>query len=241
MGEMMKDGCCKDRSEGAGPGGEDSSLTTLRRTFGRFLERGIVEDFLKRRDIGSIINGSRCVVTCMFCDVCGFTALSERLPPTVLFRTLNTYFSEIIDVIIGHGGTIDKFVGDSIMVIFGAPVPRQDHALKAVRCAVEIQRKALSLQDSCSGDDPPMSLGIGINSGEVVAGCLGNSSRMDYTVLGDVINTAARLEGRTGPGQILIGPGTFSMVDGSCECRRLGPLLLKGKTSSTETYEVLYT
>lgn len=216
-------------------------MPALRSVFGRFLERGVVEELLKSPDIGNIVKGGRCVVSCMFCDVCGFTALSESISPTVLFRLLNAYFSEIIDVVIGHGGTIDKFVGDSIMVVFGAPVRQQDHALRAVRCAVDIQRKARSLHGSGAGYAPRISFGIGINSGEVVAGCLGNSSRMDYTVLGDVINIAARLEGRTGPGQILIGSETFSQVNDSCECRSLGPLQLKGKTSATETYEVHYT
>jgi adenylate cyclase len=234
--QKMSGSCPEDH--GCKKSGPISPLS-LRKTFGRFLERDVVEQLIDYHDIAQFVHGTKCTVTCMFCDVCGFTALSEKLAPMKLFQLLNTYFANIINVVTQHNGTIDKFIGDSVMVVFGAPVPQPDHAVRAVRCAIDIQKKISSVND-CAGDNLQLHFGIGINTGEVVAGCLGNDSRMDYTVLGDVINTAARLEGRTGPGQILLGPGTSSLVKGACKCRRIDPLKLKGKSGFIETYEVFY-
>jgi adenylate cyclase len=137
-----------------------------------------------------------------------------------------------------YEGTIDKFIGDSVMVVFGAPIEQTDQELRAVQCAIAIQQKVAEINRT--EETVPIHIGIGINSGEVIAGCLGSDRRMDYTILGDVVNTAARLESQAQPDQILIGSETYAAVQDQVECRGIGSLKLKGKVESLEVFEVVY-
>jgi adenylate cyclase len=188
-------------------------------------------------DFERIIEGERRDVTCFFCDVRGFTSRAEQSSAVDLFSTLNNYFREIIDIVFQYQGTIDKFIGDSVMVVFGAPLAQANHALLAVKCAISIQQKVTELNHQV---DFPITMGIGINSGEVIAGCIGSDRRMDYTVLGDVVNIAARLESQAQPNQILIGPTTYEAIRSTISCREVGALQLKGKADPLEAFEVIY-
>ena len=163
--------------------------------------------------------------------------LAEGMGPTELFGLLNLYFKQIIHIVQEHGGTIDKFVGDCVMVLFGAPVDAGDQEWRAVRCAVEIQRVIAELNASRPGQ-ATLQMGIGINTGEAMTGCLGSAERMDYTALGDTVNTAARLESRAQGGQVLVGPATAEAVRGRIDCVSVGPLQLKGKMEAIEAFEV---
>lgn len=213
----------------------------LRDMFSRFVNRQVVERIMNRWDFAKIVEGERRKATCMFCDVRNFTSYAENASPDEIFVLLNNYFRDIIEIAFNYEGTIDKFIGDSIMLVFGAPTDQEDQELRAVLCAIEIQKKVSEI-NQCRGNTLPiqLQLGIGINTGNVVAGCLGSERRMDYTVLGDVINTAARIESRAAANQILISSETFLAVQEHIPCRSIGVLVLKGKVETVEAFEVVY-
>jgi adenylate cyclase len=190
-------------------------------------------------DVEPMMLGERKHITCMFVDVRGFTALSERLSPNDIFKLLNVYFAEIITIIFSFDGTIDKFIGDSIMVIFGAPMDQTDHALRAAQCAIEIQAKVKEINAQKNLHEA-IGMGIGINTGYAIAGCLGSPERSDYTVIGDTVNTAQRIESQSLKGQILVGPATHDKVQDALQCRSLGARKLKGKSEPVEIFEVVF-
>lgn len=217
---------------------ETARATLIQDLFGRFVTQQLVEKLIDQPNFDAIIEGERRRITCLFCDVRGFTTWSERSSPADVFLMLNRYFRDIIDIVFRYEGTIDKFIGDSVMVVFGAPLAQTDQELRAAQCAIAIQQKVADLNQN--NLQQPIQVGIGINSGEVIAGCLGSYRRMDYTVIGDVVNTAARLESVAQPGQILLGPETYRVIHDQVSCRAIGSLKLKGKAQAIEAVEVLY-
>jgi adenylate cyclase len=170
----------------------------------------------------------------------GFTPLAERLSPEEVVATLNEFYSLMIDATFANDGTLDKFLGDAVMAIFGAPVPHPDHCMRAIRTALRMQTQIaeLSNQRLAQGKDPIM-IGIGVSAGEAVAGSVGTESRMEYTVIGDRVNLAARLEANALPGQILISKATYDRVADQVEARSLGSVRVKGKEENVAIYEVL--
>lgn len=217
---------------------ESLRASLIQAMFSRFVTQNLVERIMSQQDFERIVEGERRDVTCTFCDVRGFTSRSEQCSPTEIFLILNRYFQEIIDIIAEYEGTIDKFIGDSIMIVFGAPMEQSDHQLLAVKCAIAIQQKIAQINQN--QDLTPIHIGIGINSGEVVAGCLGSDRRMDYTVLGDVVNTAARIESQAQANQILIGVSTYHAIKENIKCETIGSLTLKGKAEPLEVFQVIY-
>jgi len=213
--------------------------TQIQDMFSRFVTRQVVERILHQSDFTKIIEGERRKATCMFCDIRNFTSYAENNSPDEIFARLNDYFRDIIEIVFDYEGTIDKFIGDSIMLVFGAPTEQEDQELRAVRCAIDIQKKVADINQG-TVDKTPINIGIGINTGEVIAGCLGSDRRMDYTVLGDVVNIAARLESKASAGQILISHDTFQAVRDYISCQSIGNLSLKGKSQLLEAFEVLY-
>ena len=178
-------------------------------------------------------------ITVLFTDVVGFTSLSESLPPSEVAKLLNTYFTIMADVIFRHEGTLDKFIGDAIMAVFGAPFPHDDHAERAIRAALEMDEE---LREFNAGRTDAVKLDIrtGINSGRCVVGNIGSSSRVDFTVLGDAVNVASRIEQYVArPGTIAIGESTQQMVADRFELKGLGPQQLKGLKKQISVYEVL--
>jgi len=138
--------------------------------------------------------------TILFSDIRGFSALAERLPPREVATVLAKHLAAMAEVVLAHGGTIDKFAGDAVMAVFGAPDPQADHAERALRCAVAMQARQAELN---AEGDLPLDMGIGVNTGIVVAGTVGGGGRLDYTVVGDAVNVAQRLQSVAGPGEIL--------------------------------------
>jgi len=205
--------------------------------FRRFVDDAVIDQFIAAPDLDAALQGRRVDATCLFCDIRGFTTFAERHDPREVFVVLNELIDEIIAVVIRHGGMVDKIIGDSVMALFGLPVYMPNHAAAAVSCAREIQARI-----SAMGRENPLraalKVGIGVNSGELAAGCLGNAQRMDYTVLGDVVNTAARLEARAAPGQVLLGGGTRAQLEGAVETRDLGDTMLKGKSEPVRIFEL---
>ncbi len=156
--------------------------------------------------------GSRREVTMLFADIRGFTGMSERHPPEEMVATLNEYFEVMVDVLFRHGGTLDKYVGDEIIGLFGAPVELADAPLRSARCALDMMR-ALEEFNRLRSDQgrERISIGIGINTGPVIAGAIGSSRTLQYTVIGDAVNIAARLCSMAKPGEIIISESTLQM------------------------------
>jgi adenylate cyclase len=178
--------------------------------------------------------------TVLFCDLAGFTTFCEHHEPEQVGTLLNSYLGTMTETVFAHGGTVDKFIGDAVMCIFGAPFSSADDALRGVRCAIDMRRNFRSLVRSGAVGEDAMALDvhIGVNTGKVVAGTVGSPRRMEYTALGDTVNTAARLEGVAKTGQIVVGPATAAMVGALIPLRAMGAHQLKGKGAGLELYEV---
>ena len=177
-------------------------------------------------------------VTVLFTDIVSFTPLSERLAATEVSILLNHYFRRMTDIIFDYNGTLDKYIGDAIMAVFGAPIERENDAERAIMAALEMRKSLFQMMETVE-PDKRFDVRLGINSGKVVAGNLGSPKRMDYTVIGDTVNTASRLESIGEPNQILIGENTYSLVKGKFNIREVGERLVKGKTQAVMVYEVL--
>ena len=180
-------------------------------------------------------------VTILFSDIRGFTAFSETRRPEQIVGLLNDYFEEMVEIIFHNEGTLDKFVGDEIMALFGAPVGQADDPARALRTAVEMQRGLQVMNERWrDAGIPEFTVGIGINSGEVTAGFIGSSKAMEYTVIGDVVNTAARFCGIAAAGEILVGAATYARVRDEFAFEALQPMNMKNKEQPVQVYRVLY-
>jgi len=177
-------------------------------------------------------------VTILFTDIVSFTPLSERLAATEVSILLNHYFRRMTDIIFDYNGTLDKYIGDAIMAVFGAPIERENDAERAIMAALEMRKSLFQMMETVE-PDRKFDIRLGINSGKVVAGNLGSPKRMDYTVIGDTVNTASRLESIGEPNQILIGENTYQLVKGKFNIREVGEKLVKGKKQAVMIYEVL--
>jgi adenylate cyclase len=183
------------------------------------------------------LGGAKRDVVVLFSDIRGFTPLSERMSPDEIASLLTEYFSEMVDVVFEHGGTLDKFIGDAVMALWGAPLARADDADQAVRAAVAMQRRIdwLNAEWSRQGRQT-IAVGIGINAGEVFAGNIGSDQRLEYTVIGDPVNTASRLCSRAGPGEILISELLCRRLKAPPALRALDPMPLKGKAQAVPVF-----
>ena len=210
-----------------------------RQALERFLSSNIVEKILANPN-EIHLGGENQTVTILFSDIRGFTRMSEHMEPHAVVELLNEYFSEMTDLVFESGGTLDKYLGDGIMAVYGAPLPKPDDALRATKTAMEMQRALVALnRDWESRGQQPLRMGVGVNTGPVTAGNIGSARRMDYTVIGDAVNTASRLESIAQPNQILIGEETYARVQGKFNIRSVGPRKVKGKTVELMVYEVL--
>ncbi len=188
-----------------------------------------LDDMMEPKDV---------TVTILFADINGFTTLAERMPPREVNLILNDFFSRMTDILFKYDGTLDKYIGDGLMAVFGAPMEKEDDAERGIRAAQEMIQ-ALAAMMAGMPDERKFTIRIGINTGKVVAGNIGSPKRMDYTVIGDAVNTASRLESIAKPNQILIGEATYERVQGKFSIRSVGPRKVKGKTVELMVYEVL--
>ncbi len=188
----------------------------------------------------SALTGERKQVTVLFVDVVGSTAIAEKLDPEEMHRILDQAFELILEEIHEYEGTVTQFLGDGLMALFGAPVAHEDHAVRAVHAALGIQRAASEygtrLRDQRGIE---FKIRIGLNTGLVVVGAIGNDLRMDYTAIGDTTNLAARMQQHAAPGTVLLAEPTYRLIGGYFETRPVGPLTVKGKSVPIESYEVL--
>jgi adenylate cyclase len=175
-------------------------------------------------------------VSVLFADIAGFTALSETLTPAQTAALLNGFFERMADAVFEHEGTLDKFIGDAVMTVFGAPLDQPDHAVRAVKTAQSMQRRLARL--NAESQAAPLKIRIGIHSGMARAGDIGSVRRREYTVLGDVVNTASRLESAVAkPGQIIISKATRERLDESFLVKPLGPVALRGRHEPVEVFD----
>ena len=169
----------------------------IRKTFGRYLTNEVVANLLEN-PTGLTMGGERRKITMLTSDIRGFTATAERLPPEEVIKILNFYFGHMADVITKYQGTIDEFMGDGILVLFGAPTHREDDAQRSIACALEMQLAMIPVnQQMTQWGYAPLLMGIGINTGEVVVGNIGSEKRTKYGIVGNHVNLTYRIESYT--------------------------------------------
>jgi adenylate cyclase len=212
---------------------------TQRAALERFLSPEVVE-MVSNNPEGVRLGGINQKVSIMFADIRGFTTLSEKMEPEKVVEILNNYFTHVTDIIFDHGGTLDKYLGDGVMALFGAPLSKGNDAENAVRAAQAIQRLVIELnRDAAARDWPELRVGIGINTGIVTAGNIGSPRRIDYTVIGDTVNTASRLTYNAPAGTIIISQATTDdLSDGKFGLKALEPLTVKGKSEPIKVFSV---
>jgi class 3 adenylate cyclase len=204
----------------------------------RFATREVAQDL---QESGFALGGKRVSASVMFADIRGFTALAESQPPEETIELLNTWYTLMFDAIGAHGGIVSLMVGDGLMAIFGAPVPLPGHCESAVRSALEMQDTiALFNVDRRAAGKPEIRIGIGIASGDMVAGYAGTNERATYTCIGDTVNLASRLEAHTKVAQqpILIDGATCGALSERIAVAALGPVAIKGKSAPVEVFAV---
>jgi len=210
----------------------------IKSTFERYVSKPLAEQILLKRDELKL-GGEVREVTILFSDIRRFTALAEKLPPEQVVTILNDYFSRMIDVVTRHQGMVDKLMGDSVMALFGAPLSLGDDPLRAIRCALEMQQEGERFNHAQEAKGlPPLPMGIGINTGAVVAGNIGSATKMEYTVIGDEVNIAARMQGIARPGEVLISEHTYQRVADAILATALEPIVFKGKNTVVAVYRV---
>jgi class 3 adenylate cyclase len=212
----------------------------MRNRLERFHSPQVIDMILKggQETLDDMMEPKDVTATILFADINGFTALAERMPPREVNLILNEFFSRMTDILFKYDGTLDKYIGDGLMAVFGAPMEKEDDAERGIRAAQEMIQ-ALAAMMAGMPDEGKFTIRIGINTGKVVAGNIGSPKRMDYTVIGDAVNTASRLESIAQPNQILIGEETYERVQGKFRIRSVGPRKVKGKTVELMVYEVL--
>jgi PAS domain S-box-containing protein len=205
----------------------------------RLFERMVYPAVIEQLDPDQLqLGGRRAQITTLFADIRSFTGFSERLPPELLVAVLNRYLAAAADAILAHEGTIDKFMGDAVMAWFNAPIPQVDHTLRAVRAALDIQKAVCALQDQLPREYN-LSFGVGIHFGEAVLGLVGTEKRLEYTAVGDSVNTAKRIQENAASGQILISSEACAVVKDQVKVRPVEAVLAKGKSQPVQVFEVL--
>jgi adenylate cyclase len=218
---------------------EQSDKRFIKELFGKYVSLPVAEEIVSLADTGKLkLGGEQREVTVLFADIRHFTQMSEQMSPDATVNMLNTYLSVIIDRVLANDGMVNKFAGDNIMAVWNAPQLQSEHARLAVKAAGEAQQKITELQQS-DPSLPQVQFGIGINTGEALAGNVGSSGRVEYTVIGDAVNLASRICGAAPGSEVWIGPETYHQAKDYLEVEELEPQTFKGKTERVVTYRVI--
>jgi adenylate cyclase len=210
----------------------------LRQVLGRSVDPRVMQRLLANPDV-DFLKGERTVLSVLYADLRGSTALAERTDPEVLVGFINDYLGQMVEVILSHEGTLDKFVGDEVMALFGAPFPLPDHALRAVRVGLAMQEAHVGVMEAWRARGlEPAPIGVGIASGELIAGEMGSAQRTDYTVIGRAANLGARICTAAEGGQVLISQETYDLVKGRVEATPVSGLHLKGISGDVTVHHV---
>ena len=209
-----------------------------RANYSRFLPEYVVKQLLNNPN-SFRLGGVNQTVTVLFADIRGFTALSERENPEKVVGLLNRYFSAMTDIIFEHGGTLDKYIGDELMAIFGAPTASEEDALNAVKAAVTMQKRLRTLNDELAAEGfSRISIGIGLHTGEATIGYVGSERRSEYTAVGDTVNLASRLQSNAAGGQILMSDATAAASGNIIPVNAREPLTVKNRVQPVDVFEV---
>jgi len=220
---------------------EQKEKKYIRQTFSKFVSKTVVDDLLKNPDKIKL-GGEKMVLTVLFSDIRGFTSISEKLTPEALVEHLNEYLEAMTNIVFKYYGTLDKYVGDEIMSFWGAPIPQENHAFLACKAAIEMMIELNELNKKWEKEGKPkLDIGIGLNSGDMVVGNMGSTSRMDYTLMGDNVNLGARLEGtnKIYKTHIIISEYTYELVQDKVIVRELDLIKVKGKNLPVKIYELI--
>jgi adenylate cyclase len=213
-----------------------------KRRLSRFFSPAVVSKLIRSHDADDALSSERRVVTVMFSDIRGFTSMSEHMAPEQVQAFLREYLGTMTRAVFDHGGTVDKYVGDAIVALYNAPYDMPDHAVQAVRTALEFQERLGPLRrrfGQVLGSD--IRCGVGIHTGEALVGSLGSELRLEYTAIGDTINLGSRLEGLTKRFDvpIIISEATYREVRGQFRTRALGEVGVRGRAEAVQVYAVL--
>ena len=220
---------------------EDYQKRVVKKLFGRYVSKDVFEQLMAHPD-GAELGGKRREMTVLFSDIRGFTTVTEKGDAEALVSQLNEYFSRMVEIVFRHKGTVDKFVGDMVMALYGAPVDDPEHAEHAVATAVEMVRELAQLNRLWAARGlAPLDIGVGINSGDMIAGNIGSSAIMSYTVIGDNVNLGSRLESlnKEYGSRIIISDASRARLTGHYDIRPLGDVVVKGKTRAVAIFEVI--
>jgi len=213
----------------------------MKRLFGRYVSKDVYAQLVANPSLANL-GGKRRQMTVLFSDIRGFTTVSEQGQPEEIVHLLNEYFTRMVDIVFRHRGTVDKFVGDMVMALFGAPLDVADHARCAVEAALEMIDELHRLNAGWAQEGRgPIDIGIGINTGPMIAGNIGSEQIMSYTVIGDAVNLGSRLESlnKTYGTHIIISDATRKAIGPGFELRPLGDVVVKGKTLPVAIFEVV--
>ena len=220
---------------------ENRSKEKVKSAMGKYMSQDVMKRVIQNIDnLG--LGGKKSTVTVLFSDIRGFTSLSEQMTAQQVSEFLNEYFTEMEPIVTQYNGVINKFIGDAVMAIFGEPIQDKNHAENAVRCACAMLEKVKELQKKWLEEGKPkLEIGIGVNTGEVFVGNIGSINRMEYTVIGDTVNLASRLESynKTYKTKLLISSSTYEEVKGIAEVIKISDVQIRGKANKMDIYEVL--
>lgn len=220
---------------------ENRSKEKVKSAMGKYMSQDVMKRIVQNIDnLG--LGGKKSVVSVLFADIRGFTSMSEQMSAQEVSEILNEYFTEMEPIITKYNGVINKFIGDAVMAIFGEPIQDKNHAQNAVKCAYAMLTKVKELQKKWIREGKPkIEIGIGINTGEVFVGNIGSVNRMEYTVIGDTVNLASRLESynKIYKTKLLISPTTYEEVKGFTDVIKISDVQIRGKANKMDIYEVL--
>lgn len=208
---------------------------------GLYLSKDIMKSVVKNID-NIQLGGKRANITVLFADIRGFTTISEQLSAEEVTEILNEYFTAVEPIIRKHKGVLNKFIGDAVLAIFGEPIQDKNHALNAVLCANEMQQVMSKIQRNWDETGKPhIEIGIAINTGEAFVGNIGSPERIEYTVIGDTVNTASRIESynKVYKTKLLISESTYEKVNRICDVIKIREVSIRGKSKKINIYEVL--
>ena len=220
---------------------ENRNKEKIKQAMGKYLSQDVMKNVVRNID-DLKLGGKRAIVTVLFSDIRGFTSLSEKMSAEEVSMILNEYFAEMEPIISKYNGVINKFIGDAVMAIFGEPIQDINHAQNAVKCAYEMLKKVEYLREKWLFEGKPkIEIGIGINTGEVFIGNIGTETRMEYTVIGDTVNLASRIESynKVYKTNLLVSSSTYSSISDIADVIKISEVQIRGKSKKMNIYEVL--